>query len=156
MQDRDRGPQRRGRRRGGPAARRLDLPGRLVGALGVEVRDRDLASLGGERERVGLAEAPRPARDQRDPVANAQVHPYLPLKLGSRLAKKAWIPSEASSVLSAFKNARTSISLALSIGASSPSSTTSMIRRVAIGGAMGRCRPQRPWMVCGLPLLCRP
>src|SRR5207247_5826653 len=74
-----------------PTARRLDLLGRLGGALGVEVRDRDLTSLGGERERVGLAEAPRPARDQRDPVANAQIHPYLPSTLGARLAKEARI-----------------------------------------------------------------
>ncbi len=50
------------------------------------------------------------------------------------------MPSEASSVLSVFKNARTSISLALSMGASSPSSTASMIRRVAIGGRLAICR----------------
>src|SRR5439155_7541759 len=95
------------------AARGPDLSHGLLGALGVEVHDRDLTALGGERDGVGLAEAPRPARDERDPVANAEVHPYLPLKLGARLAKKAWMPSEASSVLSVFKNARTSISLAL-------------------------------------------
>src|SRR5215468_8778164 len=61
---------------------------------------------------------------------------YLPLKLGSRLAKNAWIPSEASSVLRVLRNARTSMSIALSIGASSPSSTASMMSRVAIGGRL--------------------
>src|SRR4029077_6767245 len=61
---------------------------------------------------------------------------YLPLKFGSRLAKNAWMPSEASSVLRVFRKARTSMSMALSIGASSPSSTASMMRRVAIGGRL--------------------
>src|SRR2546429_844453 len=65
---------------------------------------------------------------------------YLPLKFGSRLAKNAWIPSEASSVLSVLRNARTSMSIALSIGASSPSSTASMMSRVAIGGRLAIMR----------------
>src|SRR5262245_21499949 len=65
---------------------------------------------------------------------------YLPLKLGSRLAKNSWMPSEASSVLRVFRNARTSMSIALSIGASSPSSTASMMSRVAIGGRLAMRR----------------
>src|SRR5437867_12580338 len=65
---------------------------------------------------------------------------YLPLKFGSRLAKNAWMPSEASSVLSVLRNARTSMSIALSIGASSPSSTASMMSRVAIGGRLAIMR----------------
>src|SRR5437899_1954565 len=65
---------------------------------------------------------------------------YFPLKSGSRLAKNAWMPSEASSVLSDLRNARTSTSVALSIGASSPSSTASMMSRVAIGGRFAIAR----------------
>src|SRR4030095_9038469 len=55
------------------------------------------------------------------------------------------MPSEASSVFSDFRNARTSMSIALSIGASRPSSTASMMSRVAIGGAAGGpARARRP------------
>src|SRR6266849_1974424 len=52
------------------------------------------------------------------------------------------MPSEASSVLSDLRNARISMSIALSIGASRPSSTASMMSRVAIGGrfAISRAR----------------
>src|SRR5881296_52485 len=65
---------------------------------------------------------------------------YLPLKFGSRLAQKAWLPSEASSLLRVLRNARTSMSIALSIGASSPSSTASMMSLVAIGGRLAIIR----------------
>src|SRR5213593_660844 len=52
------------------------------------------------------------------------------------------MPSAASSVLSDLRNARISMSIALSIGASRPSSTASMMSRVAIGGrfAISRAR----------------
>src|SRR3989449_9842915 len=120
-------------------ARRRDLVRGLGGAVTVEIDDRDRAPLAGQRRRVGKAEAPRATRHQRDRAADAQVH-YLPLKFGSRFAKNAWMPSEASSVLSDFRNARISMSIAFSVGASSPSSTASMISRVAIGGRLAISR----------------
>src|SRR2546422_8808798 len=44
-------------------------------------------SFGGERDGVGLAEASRRARDQRDPVAYPKVHPLSPLE--ARLDRKS-------------------------------------------------------------------
>ena len=118
----------------------LDLAGGLRGALGVEVDDRDRAALGGQHRGVGLAEASRAAGDERDRPRMPEVHRYRPLNSGSRLAKNAWMPSAASSVRSDLRNARTSMSIALSIGASSPSSTASMMSRVATGGRLASWR----------------
>ena len=113
-----------------------DLLGRLGGALGVQVEHDDLAPLGGEREAVGLAEAPRAARDERHASLDAEVHRYLPLNWAGRFWKKAWMPSPASSVLRTLSKARISISRAWSMGAWMPSSTASMMSRVAMGGRL--------------------
>src|SRR5439155_3698251 len=62
----------------GSATRRLDLAGGVAGAVTVEVDDRDCAPLRGQRRRVGSAETPRAAGDERDPAADAQVHATSP------------------------------------------------------------------------------
>src|SRR5262249_51556751 len=62
----------------GDPARGLDGPGRLPGALGVEVEDRHAAALGGQYGRVGLAEAPSAAGDDRHASLDAEVHVTSP------------------------------------------------------------------------------
>src|SRR5262249_49658654 len=118
----------------GPAVRD-DLLGHQVRALGIEVENGHLASLGGEGEAIGFTEASRAARDQRHLAADAEIH-YLPLNSGSRLPKNAWIPSAASSLRSVGMNASSSISMDFAIGASSPSSTARMMAAVASGARL--------------------
>ena len=48
--------------------------GRLLGALAVQVQHDHLAALAGQRQAILLAEAPRPARDQRDLALEPKVH----------------------------------------------------------------------------------
>ena len=119
----------------GVAAAAGDLLGGLLRALGVQIDDGDLAALGGQRERVGLAQAAGAPGDEGDLVANAQIH-QRPLNSGSRLAKNAWMPSAASSLLSVGMNASISTSIERAIGASSPSSTALMMAAIASGARL--------------------
>src|SRR5256885_324169 len=116
-----------------------DLGGRVrrLAEASHEAGDRQLAASGGRRERVGLAQAARGAGDEGDLAADAEVHrDQRPLNSGSRLAKKAWMPSAASSLLSVGMNASISTSIERAIGASSPSSTALMMAAIASGARL--------------------
>src|SRR2546422_7680615 len=112
-----------------------DLLGHEVGALGIEVEHGHLAALGGQSQAVGLAEAPRPAGNEGNLAADAEIH-YFPLNCGSRLPKNAWMPSAASSLRSVGMNASSSTSIDFAIGTSRPSSTALMMAAVASGARL--------------------
>src|SRR6185312_12499769 len=133
---------------GGPAGGR-QLLGRLLGALAVEIDDGHPAALAGQHRGVGFAEAAGAPGDERDLAGDPEIHlaarlalgrHQRPLNSGSRLAKKAWIPSAASSLRSVGMKASSSTSIERAIGDSRPSSTARMMAAVASGARLASCR----------------